>query len=461
MVRKRIYLGLGAFFLLSLIGIFAFWGYHCKEVDEFNRQVYQTKAIVTEFSAVHEDKVNIKEDDVTLVLYFRGGSSDTWNKDYEVSTNQRVDITGSIYEMSVHNRSDYEVSNWYVRQNIHQNCFINNAWCGEVEIHQFGQDKVERVDRVNLQKCAVEELDVLYEIQGSDLMIPLTEGDYVLYYPSEEVMETPILVMDNEHRGKVTVGVIYYFWNYGMTLSDTELYYQYHMSVNQGRTYYVFRFLCFAWLFTFFLSLSVCVINQLSTRKLREKEAFLNDALTTFTHFVDAKDPYTKGHSNRVADYSEKIARAMGMSDWECRNVYYIALLHDVGKCYIDDSILKKPGRLTDEEFEQIKGHTTKGAAMLADFRSLPDISDGAMYHHERYDGKGYPSGKRGEEIPLIGRLICVADSFDAMNSDRCYRKKLDRETICEELRGNMGSQFDPKITELFLQLIEDGEIEI
>lgn len=135
--------------------------------------------------------------------------------------------------------------------------------------------------------------------------------------------------------------------------------------------------------------------------------------------------------------------------------------MHDCGKVWIPDSILKKPGKLTDEEYATMKTHPANGAEMLVNFTSIESIRDGALYHHERYDGKGYPTGKSGQDIPFIGRLICVADSFDAMSSDRCYRAHMPKEVILEELKKNSGKQFDAKIVEYLLELIDEGDISI
>ena len=160
-----------------------------------------------------------------------------------------------------------------------------------------------------------------------------------------------------------------------------------------------------------------------------------------------------------MAQYSELLAEHLGRSKEECRKIYYIALMHDTGKVRTPDRILKKPGKLTSEEYDIIKLHTTDGASMLSDFTSIESIRDGALYHHERYDGKGYPTGKAGTDIPFIGRLICVADSFDAMNSKRCYRSRLSRDKIITEIKDNRGTQFDPEIADALLDLIEEGTI--
>ena len=194
--------------------------------------------------------------------------------------------------------------------------------------------------------------------------------------------------------------------------------------------------------------------RQYKIRRELDKKIIIQ-SMKTFTNFIDAKDPYTRGHSIRVAFYTKKIAEKMGFEDAELYNIYYIALLHDVGKINIPDSILNKPGALTKEEMDIIKTHTTNGALILKDFSSLPSIVEGARYHHERYDGTGYPEGIKGEQIPLVARIIGVADAFDAMNSDRCYRKAFTMDRIISELKEGAGKQFDPDIVKVMLDLID------
>ncbi|MBQ9869778.1 MAG: HD domain-containing protein [Ruminococcus sp.] len=196
-------------------------------------------------------------------------------------------------------------------------------------------------------------------------------------------------------------------------------------------------------------------------RNERIKDNIISQAMNAIANLVDAKDPYTKGHSTRVSYYTQKIAEKMGLHETEVKNLGYIALMHDCGKIGIPDNILTKPARLTDEEFKIMQGHTTYGGKALEEFTSMDGIVEGALYHHERYDGKGYPKKLKGENIPLYARIICVADSLDAMNSDRCYRPHLKPEVIKQELKKNSGSQFDPDIVECALELIEDGVIKL
>lgn len=193
----------------------------------------------------------------------------------------------------------------------------------------------------------------------------------------------------------------------------------------------------------------------------KQSYSIISQSMNTFGSLIDTKDPYTKDHSARVSYYSVKIARKLGLSDDEVRNIAYIALMHDCGKLVISDDILTKPEELTEGEYSVMKEHTTYGGKALENFTSIKGIKDGAMYHHERYDGTGYPSGLKGEEIPLCARIICVADALDAMSSDRCYRPKLKLGEIINELKENAGTQFDPKIANLVIEMINSKEIDL
>ncbi len=173
---------------------------------------------------------------------------------------------------------------------------------------------------------------------------------------------------------------------------------------------------------------------------------------------IDAKDIYTRGHSSRVAVYSRKIAERAGLTEKECEEVYFTALLHDVGKIGIPDNIINKRGRLTEAEIEEIKHHSIVGDQILAKIKQSPYLRIGAHYHHERYDGEGYPEGLSGENIPRIARIIAVADAFDAMTSTRSYRDALPMDRVKQELIDGLGKQFDPGFGQIMLKLIECGE---
>ena len=193
--------------------------------------------------------------------------------------------------------------------------------------------------------------------------------------------------------------------------------------------------------------------------KQREHELLIDEMTSTFARCIDMKDPYTNGHSHRVAKYSALLARQLGKSEEEVKNIYRIALLHDIGKIGIPDSILNKPGRLTDEEFAVMRSHSQLGYDILREISIAPDLATGAGYHHERLDGHGYPRGLTKEQIPEIAQIIAVADTFDAMYSTRPYRKQLPLETVCAELRRIAGTQLNADVVDAFLRIVAEGGI--
>lgn len=185
----------------------------------------------------------------------------------------------------------------------------------------------------------------------------------------------------------------------------------------------------------------------------------INDSvLQALAKTIDAKDKYTKGHSVRVAKYSKMIAGRMGKTKKEQDEIYRVALLHDMGKIRIPDAIINKPGKLTDQEFSMIKLHPVTGYHILKGIRRIKDLAIGAKYHHEHYDGMGYPSGLKGKNIPEIARIIAVADSYDAMASNRSYRNALPQDVVRSEIEKGKGTQFDPDIADIMLQMIDEDK---
>lgn len=198
-------------------------------------------------------------------------------------------------------------------------------------------------------------------------------------------------------------------------------------------------------------------LERLVDEKTEDIQKIFIQSITTITFAVDAKDRYTKGHSVRVAQYCLAIAKKLNWSKQDCLNLYYIALLHDIGKIGIPDSILNKPVKLTDEEYRLVRSHTVMGANILRPITMVPQISDGARYHHERYDGKGYPYGLKGDDIPYVARIIGIADAYDAITSNRIYEKAQVSDYAIKELRKGRGTQFDPFLTDVMLEIIKDG----
>lgn len=195
--------------------------------------------------------------------------------------------------------------------------------------------------------------------------------------------------------------------------------------------------------------------EELWQQQQKTKKLFVQ-TVTALSEAVDAKDRYTSGHSKRVAEYSRMIAERLGKTKEEQEEIYRAGLLHDVGKIRIPAEIINKSGKLTDEEYNIIKIHPVTGYHILRGISEDSFIAIGAKYHHERYDGKGYPNGLIGEKIPEVARILGVADSYDAMASNRSYRTALPQAVIRSEIEKGKGTQFDPHIADIMLQMIDE-----
>ncbi len=197
-------------------------------------------------------------------------------------------------------------------------------------------------------------------------------------------------------------------------------------------------------------------INEMLKESKEQLERAYLDTIQSLRYAVEAKDPYTRGHSDRVSEYAVLIGRKMGLSEDEIKTLQIGGLFHDIGKIGVPDTILQKEAKLTDDEYSQIKNHPSIGAHILGEAEAFKDIIPIVKYHHERFDGRGYPSRLSGEKIPLLARITAVADTFDAMTSKRSYRNALDIQYVKEEIERCKGTQFDPKIAEVFLEILNN-----
>ena len=189
-------------------------------------------------------------------------------------------------------------------------------------------------------------------------------------------------------------------------------------------------------------------------KKTQENERLALNVVRTLADAIDAKDTYTNGHSGRVAEYASEIARRYGYTIQQQNFIYMLGLLHDVGKIGVPDAVINKPDRLTDDEFELIKNHPVMGAKILENIKEMPKLSTGARWHHERFDGTGYPDGLSGADIPEEARIIAVADAYDAMTSYRSYRDVLPQDIVRTEIQKGKGSQFDPAFADIMLDIM-------
>ena len=193
-------------------------------------------------------------------------------------------------------------------------------------------------------------------------------------------------------------------------------------------------------------------------KKSEENEKLFLHVVASLAEAIDAKDTYTNGHSGRVAAYSREIAKRYGYNKSQQQDIYMMGLLHDVGKIGIPDAVINKPAKLTDEEFEIIKTHPALGAKILENIKEMPSLAKGAKWHHEKYDGTGYPDQISGEAIPEEARIIAVADAYDAMTSHRSYLEALPQDVVRKEIILGKGTQFDPVFADIMLEMMKEDE---
>ena len=209
-------------------------------------------------------------------------------------------------------------------------------------------------------------------------------------------------------------------------------------------------------IYTFSIHDTNKLVKNAHEKEIESYKTMLSQTVEALSEAIDTKDSYTNGHSRRVAAYSKMIAMSAGKSDEECNNIYLIGMLHDVGKIGIPVAIINKETKLTPDEYELIKSHTSNGKRILSKINAMPELVLGAYCHHERYDGTGYPEGLAGDKIPEVARIIAVADAYDAMASKRSYRDALPQVKIRAEIEKGMGTQFDPNFAAIMIDIIDN-----
>ncbi len=244
-------------------------------------------------------------------------------------------------------------------------------------------------------------------------------------------------------------------WFVTMIISNSKLYHD----IRTILTYNIILCVVVFALTSFFCTVAFRKI-RMHIKKVEESQRKLENMnekmVTTIARTIDARDRYTNGHSQRVAKYAMELARRMGKTENEQKEIYYAALLHDVGKIHVPDAIIHKPSKLSEEEFAHIRLHPISGYYILKDIDEMDMIARGSRWHHERYDGNGYPNGLAGEGIPEVARIIGVADAYDAMTSNRSYRQIMPQEKVREEIENGKGTRFDPQIADIMLEMIDE-----
>ena len=388
--------GLAVFcIILTLIVIMLSFEQLKKEVEQKNTEVFIEEISLADGGQVFD------------VVEVSAKVSQSWD-DYDEEGHS---CKGAQYDFVVTNKTDKPIKNWKIVLHLPKGGEIDSYWSGEI----------------------------------------FNEGTEITFIPS--VDSEKILPGDDESFGFIMYsGVVRRFQEFTFTGS-------YEIELEELDEYERLLGCFYLWLV---LAVVYVVFEWMIYRAEKKREADMRiiiETMETFSNFIDAKDSYTKGHSKRVSGYTKQMAKRFKYSKDDITKIGYIALMHDCGKIGIPDSVLNKPGALTPDERKIIEEHTMVGGGILEHYTAIEGIKEGALYHHERYDGTGYPEGLKGDEIPFVARMICVADSFDAMNSDRCYRKHLPKAVIIRELEKNMGKQFDPEIARCMIDLINEGII--
>lgn len=445
---KRIYwifiAGLAFFIILNM-------GIHVYRTNEFNKRV-------------HTIDITDQEADYTFDFYRQNGNEISWKRTAMLGE-ESVDLYACSFEGVFTNKTEIEVSEWKLRLDITCDCYINSAWCGLMEIHQF-EGEIERVQTLDLRSIDKSQVELTFYEDGDIIIFPLKKGDYMIYYPDAGAKELPIAAIGDE-PGRVGIGIIMY-WNQLNTFTVPDISIEYRLSKTyfQGTEATICVIASAIWLIILIIGITVRITRyfikkkdeiEFSKKEIERKttEKMLDEMIKALAYSIDAKDEYTHGHSERVAQYSLMLAKAINLSSTECKEIFYAGLVHDVGKIAIPKDIINKPGRLNDEEFNIIKSHPASGEKILRQIEDMPYLSVGAKYHHERYDGSGYPNHVKGEEIPLLARIIAVADAYDAMTSQRSYRNTLNQTVVKQEIWKGIGTQFDPLIAKHMIALID------
>ena len=437
-IIRRVFLVLGASFAIIIISFI----FHILQVNKYNNlERYDTPETVSM--------------DVTADIHPRGLLTDSWEKN---DAFENTIINGKIYETTITNNSKSLLVDWKLRVNIKESCWINNAWTGLMEIHQFvgGEEKVQTLD---LRNYSAEDITLDYVMGGQDLLIPLNSGDYFIYHPYEgaDSGEVPIK-SSKDFAGQTNIGFILYSLSGENDLSDFVMTYHIHKSYFAGPIGMTFMVLIPLWLMLMLILGIIAWIVLYFESTLFYQSQIITDMFGLCSTLADEKDYYHNGHSIRVANFSRKIAETMGMDKQDCDIVYYGALLHNIGNYAVPERILGKTTPLTPEDEKVVQMHTIKGSKLTENMKSMPQAALATLYHHERYDGSGYPTGKKGEEIPLIARIIAVADNYDDMIHERAYRGRYTPDEIKQFYKDNSGTWFDPLVVDVFVDMVDSME---
>ncbi len=438
----RVYLGLAITFIVILIGM-------------LSSVLYLRSYNTLWRSAKVEDLQS--EKNISFSLAPRSGYGASWTKRPQVGESYGNEYTGMTMDASIENLGRGSVTEWMLRVEAPDDYYLNNAWNGTVEVHQF-RNGAENVQTLNLLNAKYKDITLsALEIEG-DILIEQKTGDYIIYHPNENekdlASEEAVLVGFNVYfPGKV------YF---APDFPSCELIYKRTASLTDIIAWNVFIVLLLGWLLAF-ANVIMMIANDMGQEKDRSRTMLLmDDIMGVCGKLIEAKETQAGVSSKEMAGTAVAIARKLGIGDEDTKLLYYATLLHNCGNMSLPDSLLaKRDDELTPEEIKILTQHTLDGYDMLKDISSIPLAKEAAKYHHERWDGKGYPEGLKEDEIPKIARIVAVANTFEDIKSRAKQKGEASQVDFITAFTVKSGKELDPSMCEVVIDMIKNNEINV
>lgn len=386
-----------------------------------------------------QDGNSILNDERDIYIVFSTPEDKWW---YEGNNTVGAQYDGKFYNNTIHNFTD-----WSVRIRVPSGYWIDSCWNYDGDFYYTTSKPIPEHHSSYFEYSRQYEADEDYIVMNKIPSNKVTEVSAKNVFNKEPFMLGMIMYTPR----RFTIRLVEITGRFIYAPSDNPLFFVLIAAIGASVLFLLVL-----------IVIQVTVIQKVKYYEIRQKldSDIIIQSFKTFANFVDARDPYTRGHSLRVAYYAKEIAIRLKMTEQEQMEMFWFGLMHDVGKIGVSDSILHKPAKLSADEYDQIKSHVITGYEMLADFTAMPMLKEVAKSHHEHWDGSGYCEHLKGQEIPLEARIVCVCDTFDAMNTDRCYRPHLPKDQIIEEFKRCSGTHFDPKIAKIMISMIQDRSVE-
>lgn len=383
-------------------------------------------------------------------------------EDELLSLHDALKIITSTFDLNTIMLYTTRLLNKYAECEWYYICFVNKVM-GKIEYnYEYGEACASEIDKIEIEQYFRERQDGV--VDGIQIISDKTKGDTMLIPLSVSNELVGAIYAGNSKTGafsKVNLGFLESLANFtAISVKNSDMYNSIYSQKQEIEALYEQAAANNESLSAYIKQLDET--KEELDRKNIELTKYYSEiqygylqTVMTLSNSIEAKDPYTRGHCQRVMEISCEVARTLGLSENEINDLRYAAILHDIGKIGISANILNKKGKLTDEEFEEIKKHPAIAYNILKDVEFLQNGLSGILQHHERYDGTGYPNGLKRDDICIFGRILCVADAFDAMTSDRPYRKGMSMEAALNELKRCKGTQFDPEIVDVLVLMAE------